>query len=73
MSDLSHFHGLSKDEWCRQLDEYHAQLRATVPGFEGYGDGSVVENTGWEAWSGYFENGYTPSGALDEDRTYGEE
>jgi len=73
MSDLTHFHGLTKEEWCRRLDEYHERLLATIEGFEGYGPGSVIANTGWDAWSGYFSDGYSPTEALDEDRTYWEE
>ena len=69
MTDLTHFHGLSKDEWCRQLDAHHEKMRQAGQ-IEGYGPGSVIENTGWEAWAGYFEDGYTPEQAFDEDRSY---
>lgn len=72
MADLTHFHGLSKEEWSRQLDALHEKYRQAGI-FEGYGPGSLIENTGWEAWAGYFEDGYTPESALDEDRSYWED
>lgn len=62
-------HGLSKEEWSARLDAYHAKLRLS-PGFEGYGEGSVTTNCGWESWQGFFDDGYTPEEALDEDMTY---
>lgn len=62
--------GLTWDEWCLHLDRYHEKLRMTVPGFEGYGPGSVVNNCGDESWRGYFNDGYSPEDALDEDMTY---
>ncbi len=73
MPDLVNEHGLTADEWCRQLDEYHEKLRNTVDGFKGYGPGSAIENTGWKAWEDYFADGYSPTDALDEDRTYWED
>lgn len=71
--DLTHLHGLTKEEWCIRLDGYHERLRLTVPGFEGYGEGPAISNTGWDAWQSYFNDGYTPEAALDEDRTYWED
>ena len=70
--DLADRHGLSKDEWSAGLDAYHEKLR-TSEGIEGYGPGSLVEQTGWNAWAGYFSDGYTPEEALDEDRSYWED
>ena len=73
MPNLVNEHGMTAEEWCRQLDEYHERLRSTIKGFEGYGAGSAIENTGWNAWSDYFADGFTPIDALDADREYWEE
>lgn len=73
MSDLSHHHGLTKEQWIEALESIHENLRKSEPGFEGYGPRPIIAQTGWDAWEGYFNDGYTPQGALDEDRTYWED
>jgi hypothetical protein len=72
MGDLSAFHGLTKEQWIEAIDAIHENLRKNEIGFEGYGPGSMIERTGWEAWEGYFSDGYSPQAAFDEDRSYWE-
>ena len=67
--DLTHFHGLTKEAWAERLNAYHEKLRQSGE-IEGYGPGPVIDATGWDAWAGYFRDGYSPEAALDEDRTY---
>lgn len=49
------------DEWLAELD---------ARGGDRYGAGKVSENTGAECWRGYFDDGYSPQDALDEDWSY---
>jgi len=35
-----------------------------------YGSGSLWQTTGAECWLGFFEDGYSPSQAFDEDLSY---
>lgn len=72
MADHTHFHGLTFEIWCARLDEYHEKLRRSGE-IEGYGPGSVVTSTGSESWKQYYDTGYSPEDALDEDRTYWED
>ncbi len=67
--DLTHFHGLTKEVWSERLNAYHEKLRQSGE-IEGYGAGPLIDITGWDAWEGYFRDGYSPEAALDEDRTY---
>ncbi|GAN86397.1 hypothetical protein [Komagataeibacter intermedius] len=60
---------LTWGEWLDILEQYHTQLRDTVPGFEGYGD-SILASTGEDCWEDYWHDGYSPAGALDEDMEY---
>jgi hypothetical protein len=60
---------LTFEQWIEALEAYHARLRETEDGFQGYGR-SVVAATGAECWRSYFEDGYMPEDALDTDRSY---
>jgi len=61
---------LSFEDWCKALDAYHELLRQTEKGFEGYGEGSAIEQTGAESWRDYYDDDYSPEDALSEDRSY---
>lgn len=47
--------------WLNELDKI-----ARIGGFKG----SMVESTGKESWTGYFEGGYSPADAYLEDMSY---
>ena len=68
--DLTHLHGLSWEQWRDRLEDYHEHLRATEPGFEGYGPRPIIAETGDDSWRQYWADGYSPEEALAEDRTY---
>ena len=61
------------EEWCKALDEHHEHLRQTEDGFEGYGAGSLIEQTGAECWRSYYDDDFSPEDALSEDRSYWED
>jgi hypothetical protein len=63
-------HGMTWEEWREAFETEHEKRRASVDGFEGYGPRSVMDETGEDSWRGYWRDGYTPEGALDEDITY---
>lgn len=69
-SDLTHYHGLTWEQWRDRFEEHHEHLRATVEGFEGYGPRPIMAETGEECWKEFWIDGYTPESALEEDRTY---
>ncbi len=52
------------EKYMDALDAEHASRGAP------YGDGSLWETTGIECWLSYFEDGYSPAAALDEDQSY---
>lgn len=68
MSDL-----LSWEDWREQYEAHHERLRATVPGFAGYGPRPVVADTGEDCWKDYWREGLTPEDALASDRSYWDE
>lgn len=68
--DLTHLPGLSWEQWRDRLENYHEHLRATEPGFEGYGHRLIIADTGDDYWRQYWAEGYSPEEALAEDRTY---
>ena len=50
---------LDYDHWLEALDKY-----ARTKGFQGR---PIYEQTGREAWRSFYDDGYTPEDALDED------
>lgn len=50
------------DQWCAALDEYAASV--------GHGD-NTVEQTGADCWREYYDDGYSPRDAYDEDLWHG--
>ena len=53
---------MSFNEWLAALDE-----EAKRRGYEG---ASITQDSGEECWRGYYEDGYSPKDAMDEEATY---
>lgn len=62
----------SRDEkfmaWMSDLERIMVDFGAKHEGHP-YG-GPLVESTGLECWFDYYDNGFSPQAAFDEDRTY---
>lgn len=56
--------------WIADLERIMTEFGERNDGHP-YG-GPLVESTGLKSWRGYFEDGYTPQHAFDEDATYWE-
>lgn len=52
------------EEWCDELNK----LSAAEP--NRYGEGDLIKICGAECWRQYYDDGYSPQDAWDEDGTY---
>jgi len=62
MKEAKTYMNTSFDDWCIELDR-----TAKKDGF----DYEMTEQTGKEAWRGFYDDGYDPEDALYEDLSHG--
>lgn len=58
------------EAWIADLEIIMDEFASEYGGGRPYGDGTLAETTGLECWRGYYDGGYSPREAFDEDQTY---